>query len=144
METGGAIAYVATAPVVHAHDETWSELVNRYRREAIGHKRIFPEQGMGGFEAMRLAVGNIASDYIHAVRDRRLLGNLGAIPSFRVAQFWGTYLGFRQRGDASAALRRRFYYPHGWRRQPTSEQPPGARRIDYDEGDRRGADAGAD
>jgi hypothetical protein len=93
---------------------------------------------------VRLAVGNIASDYLHAARDGRLRGNLAAIPSFRIAQFWGAYLGFRQRGDASAALRRRFYYPHGWRRQPSSEHPPGARRIDYDEGDARGADIGAD
>ncbi|HEX5165045.1 MAG TPA: glycosyltransferase family A protein [Thermomicrobiales bacterium] len=144
MDAGRAIAYVATAPVVHAHDETWSQLVNRYRREAIGHKRIFHERGMSGFEAMRLAAGNVASDYVHATREGELLSNIGAIPSFRIAQFWGTYLGFRHRGDASAALRRRFYYPHGWRRQPTSEQPHGAQRIDYEDRDHRGVDVRAD
>ncbi|HUQ42945.1 MAG TPA: glycosyltransferase family 2 protein [Candidatus Limnocylindria bacterium] len=133
LEAGHAIAYVATAPVVHAHEETWSGVVNRYRREAIAHKRIYQEHGMSAFEALRLAVGNIASDYIHAVRDRVLIQNLGSIPAFRIAQFYGTYRGFRQRGEGSAVLRRRFYYPHGWRRPVTHEQPANARPIRYDD-----------
>ena len=50
---GYAISYVATAPVVHAHDETWGQLVNRYRREAIAHRRIYHEQRMGFFDRRR-------------------------------------------------------------------------------------------
>ena len=46
------------------------------------------------------AVANILSDYFHAVRDGALLPNLGSIPAFRIAQFWGTYQGFAQRGEA--------------------------------------------
>ena len=132
LEKGCRIAYVATAPVVHAHDETWSQLVNRYRREAIAHKRIYQEQGMSALDAARLAFANIASDYLHAARDGALLANLRSIPAFRVAQFWGTYRGFNQRGDASAALRRHFYYPHGWRRPREDEHLPNAQPINYD------------
>jgi hypothetical protein len=39
------------------------------------------------------------------------------------------YRGFRQRGGGSAALRRRFYYPHGLRRPVHHELPPNARQI---------------
>jgi rhamnosyltransferase len=144
MDAGAAIAYVASAPVIHAHDETWREVVNRYRREAIGHKRIFHEQRMGAFEAARLAIANIASDYVHATRDRVLVRNIGSIPAFRIAQFWGTYLGFRQTGEASAVLRRHFYYPHGWRRQAGTQHPPDARPIDYADREHREADVRAD
>ena len=133
LEAGHAIAYVATAPVVHAHEESWGEVVNRYRREAIAHKRIYREHGMSAFEAIRLALANIASDYVHAARDRVLLENLGSIAAFRAAQFYGTYRGFRQRGEESAALRRRFYYPHGWRRPAGREIPANARLIRYDD-----------
>jgi glycosyltransferase involved in cell wall biosynthesis len=145
LERGLAISYVATATVVHAHDETWSQLVNRYRREAIAHKRIYPAQGMSWLEATRLALANIASDYVHAARDQALLGNVASIPAFRVAQFWGTYRGFRQRGAASATLRRHFYYPHGLRRQVPHETPADRQPIDYEEaGSRHDADVRAD
>ena len=144
IERGRSIAYVSEAPVVHAHDETWRQLINRYRREAIAHRRIYHEHHMSGVEAIRLAVANIASDYVHATRDRVLLKNLAAIPAFRVAQFWGTYRGFAQRGEASAALRRHFYYPHGWRRQKGAGTPRNARPIDYEEAEHPGTDASTD
>ena len=135
LEAGHALSYVATAPVVHVHEESWSGIVNRYRREAIAHKRIYRDHSMSAFEALRLAIGNIASDYVHAARDGVLGENLGSIPSFRVAQFLGTYRGFRQRGEESAVLRRRFYYPHGLSRPQDDRPPPNARPISYDDAD---------
>jgi rhamnosyltransferase len=144
LDAGHAISYVATAPVVHAHEESWNGVVNRYRREAIAHKRIYHEHGMSAFEAIRLAAANIASDYVHAARDRVLVANLGSIPAFRVAQFYGTYRGFRQRGEESAVLRRRFYYPHGLRRPVRNKVPPNARPIRYDDAEQKDARAQAD
>ena len=144
LEAGHAISYVATAPVVHAHEESWSSLVNRYRREAIAHKRIYQEHGMSALEALRLGIANIASDYFHAARDGVLFQNLGSIPAFRAAQFYGTYRGFRQRGEGSAVLRRRFYYPHGWRRPVTNEVPPNARPIRYDDPEQKDTHVPAD
>ncbi len=144
LEAGHAVSYVASAPVVHAHEESWSGVVNRYRREAIAHKRIYRDHQMSAFEAIRLTAGNIASDYVHAARDRVLGENLGSIPSFRIAQFYGTYRGFRQRGEESAVLRRRFYYPHGWRRPVSHEVPPNARPIAYDDAEQKGIDVRAD
>jgi glycosyltransferase involved in cell wall biosynthesis len=143
LAKGYSISYVATAPVVHAHDETWNQLVNRYRREAIAHRRIYHEQRMGALEAARLTLVNIASDYYHAARDGALLANSFSIPAFRIAQFWGTYQGFAQRGSAPAALRRRFYYPHGFRPRPSGETPTHARRINYEETTREADDVAA-
>jgi glycosyltransferase involved in cell wall biosynthesis len=135
LARGHYLAYVAEAPVVHRHRESWSQLMNRYRREAIAHRRILHDQRIGRVEAIRLAAANIASDYVHAVRDGELLGNLVSIPWFRTAQFLGTYQGFAQRGEVSAMLRRRFYYPNDPRRKPDVE--PGAeqagRPIHYEE-----------
>jgi rhamnosyltransferase len=113
LATGHVVAYVAEAPVVHVHQESWSQIMNRYRREAIAHRRIYHDQAMGVFDAFRLAAANIASDYVHAAHDGALVSNVLSIPAFRVAQFWGTYQGFSQRGEVSSLLRRRFYYPHG-------------------------------
>lgn len=143
-DQGHAISYVATALVVHAHDEGWGQLVNRYRREAIAHKRIYGEQAMSAFEAVRLAAGNMASDYVHAARDGVLGQNLLSIPAFRSAQFIGTYKGFAQRGEAPALLRRHFYYPVGLRRQEGSPVPPHARPISYEDAGEREVDGPTD
>lgn len=132
MDRGKAIAYVAEAPVVHLHDERFSQTLNRYRREAIAHRRIFNDPRMGGLEATRLLLANVASDYVHAARDRRLLGNLISIPRFRLAQFMGTYQGFAQHGEVPTELRRRFYYPRGIRRAAPEASKIGS-PIAYDD-----------
>jgi rhamnosyltransferase len=115
VEMGQCIAYVAEAPVIHVHQETWSQVANRYRREASAHRRIFHDHRIGVLEAVRLFVANVASDYYHAIRDGAFFSNLASIPAFRAAQFWGTYHGFAQQGVVSAAVRRRFYYPRGFK-----------------------------
>lgn len=111
MAEGLAVAYVAEAPVVHVHEESWSRLRNRYRREAIAHKRIFHDQRLSAAEALSLGVRHTVRDWGSALRERRLLTNLVQIPSFHAAQFLGAYEGFRESGDLTAQLRRRFYYP---------------------------------
>lgn len=143
-DRGHAISYVATAPVAHAHDESWHQILNRYRREAIAHKRIDRHQAMSAIEAAGLAVGNMASDYVHAARDGVLRWNLLSIPAFRSAQFIGTYRGFAQRGEPPALLRRHFYYPHGLRRRASNQVPAQARPINYEDPGQRNDDAPTD
>jgi rhamnosyltransferase len=122
IESGHRIGYVAQAAVYHVHQETWSQVANRYRREALAHRRIFHDQRIGMLDAVRLFSANVASDYYHALREGVVLPNLVSIPLFRAAQFWGTYHGFAQQGTISSALRRRFYYPRGF--TVTRHQPP--------------------
>jgi rhamnosyltransferase len=113
ISAGFLLAYVAEAPVVHVHDETFGEVVNRYRREAVAHRQIDDEQVVTLPGAARLAVTNIASDLAAAYRDGCLRDHVDDIPRFRFAQFWGTYRGSRQRGPVTSLLRQRFFYPDG-------------------------------
>lgn len=130
IELGYLLAYVAESPVVHAHDETWNRLRNRYRREAIAHRRIYADERMRAGEALALLIRNVSADYATAIRQGRLLRNFAAIPSFHSAQFIGAYQGFLQDEDTPGDLKRRFYYP-------TDETEQGAvgssigRKIDY-------------
>jgi rhamnosyltransferase len=111
LARGYEIAYCADAIVAHVHEESWMQIANRYRREAIAHKLIYGDQRMHLLRALTLAATNIGSDYLHAVRERELLRHLTEIPAFRIAQFWGTYRGFAQHGPVARSLRERFYYP---------------------------------
>jgi rhamnosyltransferase len=114
QNAGYRIWYESTAGIVHLHREGFSRTRNRYRREAIAHKRIFGHQKMGLLEAFWLWLLNSGRDYLAAVPRRKLLRNLLSIPKFRAAQFIGTWQGFRINSNPTSALKRRFYYPKGF------------------------------
>ncbi len=113
VQQGHELAYVAEAEVVHVHEETPRGVYNRYRREAMAFKRIFPHEHFGLRDFLRLSLSNIASDVWHAARQGVLWGSLASICWFRPMQFWGTYRGYRQSGPLTWQLRQTFYYPRG-------------------------------
>ncbi len=117
MEQGFGIAYVAEAEIIHVHNETPRGVYNRYRREAIAFKRIFPDETFGFWEALWLAAHNIATDLWHAGQEGALARHWKSIFWFRWMQFWGTYQGYRQSGPLTWQLRQTFYYPHGWKKK---------------------------
>lgn len=111
LQQGHRIAYSAEAEIVHVHQETPAGVYNRYRREAMAFKRIFPQENFHLWDFFRLSTTNIASDLWHAARQGKMLASLGSIFWFRWMQFWGTYQGYRQSGPLTWHLRRTFYYP---------------------------------
>lgn len=111
MQAGHAIAYIAEAEVVHVHNETPTGVYNRYRREAMAFKRIFPQERFSLGDFLRLVSTNLANDSLHAYRQRELRANIKDILWFRWMQFWGTYQGYRHSGPVTWQLRRTFYYP---------------------------------
>lgn len=113
IDNGYTIAYVAEAEIIHVHNETPHSVCNRYRREAMAFKRIFPEERFRLWDLIRLTTTSITSDLWHAGREGCLRQNLISIIWFRWMQFWGTYRGYRQTGPLTRQLRQTFYYPYG-------------------------------
>lgn len=111
LDAGYKITYVADSPVVHVHEETWSIIRNRYRREAMAYARIVEGSELTLRGAVILALSNIAGDYREAAKARCLRGNVVSIPLFRTAQFIGAWEGFHAPDNVTARLLERFYYP---------------------------------
>jgi rhamnosyltransferase len=111
MGQGYGITYVPEAETIHVHEETPRGIYNRYRREAMAFKRIFPNESFHLGHFLRLFLSNTASDAWHAARQRLFWTNAGSILWFRLMQFWGTYQGFRHAGPLTWQLRQTFYYP---------------------------------
>jgi rhamnosyltransferase len=118
---GWDIAYASKAEVIHTHNETPRGVLNRYEREGMAFKQIFPESHFNVYDFVRLTTTNILSDLGHAARERILLRNLASIFWFRTMQFWGTYQGYRLSGPLTAHLRQTFYYPRGANANSLSE-----------------------
>lgn len=109
-EQGYEIAYVPEAEIVHIHEETPRGVFNRYCREAMAFKKIYPESHFSIYDFLRLTAANIASDLWHASQERILWKHIISILWFRFMQFHGTRLGHRETSLITPQLRETFYY----------------------------------
>jgi rhamnosyltransferase len=132
MAKGYYIAYSAEAEIIHVHNETLPHIYNRYQREGMAHKQIFPGQKFTLLDFVKTFTGNVIADYYHAWRDGAFQDNLN-IPLFRLMQFWGTYRGFAKSGPITNKLKERFYYPNSFRRNKIEQvkHSQEGKRIDY-------------
>jgi hypothetical protein len=121
IQSGYKIAYQAGAVVTHIHHELPRQIFNRYRREAIALKHIFPNETFHFGDFLRLFITNALMDYRYALCSKQLLNEWLDIFKFRFMQFWGTYRGFTESGSITEQLRRKFYYPNS---TPKRTQPP--------------------
>jgi len=128
-EQGYTIAYVAEAEIVHIHNETPKGVYNRYRREAMALRKIYPEANFNFYDFVRLTITNIFSDLWHAARAGMLLKNLVSIFWFRFMQFHGTRTGHRETSLITPQLRETFYYPR--ERKPIPEAQRDVEPIRY-------------
>ena len=112
VDKGYKIAYSAAAEIIHVHEETPQKIYNRYRREAIALKKIFPDEKFSFINFISLSIGNIFGDFVAAKKKRVLSGNIRNIISFRLMQFWGTYKGNSEKIKVHSDLKKTFYYPN--------------------------------
>jgi rhamnosyltransferase len=125
VERGHRIAYNAEAAIVHIHEETPAQIKRRHMREALALRQIFPDSHVTLSEFAALLLSNVGRDVVAALRQRRLLGVLPDILTFRAMQYWGTYRGMNYRSPLTHELITKFYYP----RPLAQDEPPGARRT---------------
>lgn len=128
---GYAISYVAEAEVVHVHNETPDGVLNRYRREAMAFRQIYPEAHFSLYDFTRNVLTSIWFDLLHAIRTRQMWQNMGSIFWFRFSQFWGTYQGYRHSSLLTPDLRQLFYYHVGWEKPAPKQRE--AEPIRYNE-----------
>jgi rhamnosyltransferase len=130
-EQGYDIDYVSEAETIHVHNETPRGVFNRYRREAMAFKRIYPESHFSVYDFLRLTAMNILSDLWHAAGERVLWKNIASILWFRYMQFHGTRMGYRESGLLTPQLRETFYYAR--ERKPKEEMKRDVEPIRYNE-----------
>jgi len=125
------VVYVPEAEIIHVHEETWRQVYNRYRREAMALKQIYPHTRFGFFDFLRLWWTNVWHDWQAAWRQGEWWARWSEILRFRFWQFWGTYQGHRLEGPLTAQLRRTFYYPR--RPERTLSRPRSVPPLVYDD-----------
>lgn len=107
---GHRIAYQHEASILHYHEETWLQVRNRYRREAIALQKIEPKFNRNGLYFLRLGALNMALDYAAACHQ----GSFGLLPEiilFRFNQYFGAWDGNRDGKHIDERVLETFYYP---------------------------------
>jgi len=128
---GYKIAYVAEAEIIHIHDETPHGVYNRYRREAMAMRKIYPEANFNLYDFFRSTITNIFSDLWHAIRERVLLKSFASIFWFRFMQFHGTRMGHRETSLVTPQLRETFYYARERRKKDINKREIEPIRYDH-------------
>jgi len=111
VNAGDKIAYVADAPVIHIHEESWPKVKTRYEREAIALQAIMPEVHVGFGDFLRYTTSGILFDWAEAVNQKVFWKQAGKIVMFRTMQFWGTYKGNNNHRRLSQARKEAYFYP---------------------------------
>jgi rhamnosyltransferase len=105
------IAYCAEAEIIHVHDESSKGIHNRYMREGMAFKQIYPHERFSVSDLLRLFFTNSISDIKEAIRQGKFFKELFKILRFRWFQFHGTYIGYQRSGPLTWRLKQSFYYP---------------------------------
>lgn len=135
LQTQGlGIAYEADAEVIHVHNETWQGIYNRYRRESMAFKQIYPHETFHFRDFIRLWGRNVWNDWRIASGEKALGKEWFNIIRFRGMQFWGTYQGYRQSGPLTWKLKQTFYYPVANNETPEGNGQRDVQPIQYHEG----------
>ena len=125
FEQGYRVVYIPEAEVIHLHQETPRGVYNRYRREGMAFKQIYPQEHFRLLDLVRLFTSNALSDLRSAAHQHRFSASWRSIFWFRWMQFLGTYRGYQQSGPLTWQLKQAFYYP----RQTSIASAPNDRKV---------------
>ncbi len=131
-DQGYGIAYVSEAEIIHIHHESWKNIENRYKREGMAFKQIYPQEAFHIGDLIRLFCTNAVNDLNAAKNEKKLIKHFWGIIRFRWMQFQGTYLGYKQSGPLTWKLKQAFYYPRDVLKKSTVNTPRNVKPIQYD------------
>lgn len=97
-DSGMKIYYNPEACVYHIHEETYAQVYNRYYREALGLKTIYPDSEFNTISFFFKFIDHSISDSMKALKNKALLNNLLSIFCFRYCQFAGMMSAYKNYG----------------------------------------------
>jgi 2-desacetyl-2-hydroxyethyl bacteriochlorophyllide A dehydrogenase len=91
-EKGRSTVYQPEAAVYHIHEETWHQVYNRYRREALAAKNFGLSNPPHGSHSVIGLIKNVLGDFLASVKIGKL--GFGEILKFRYHQWSGSKSGW--------------------------------------------------
>ena len=112
LSKGFLLSYISDAIVYHIHDETWSQTKRRYEREALALKEIMPEMYISFADTFRYIYASIVADLKFAIKEGVFFKECIGIIRFRIAQYYGAYIGNSIQREISDLNKEKYFYPN--------------------------------
>ena len=109
---GGAIAYVAEAPVYHYHYESYAQVRRRFEREAIALRRIMPQLHVTKLDSFRYIICSVFRDCISKHSKRSILVKFIDSVFYRFNQDYGAWKGHAYHRKRTAKEKEMYFYPN--------------------------------
>lgn len=110
-ESGHVMGYAAEAKVFHHHNESWSQVRNRFHREALAMKQIEPSSDLPITQTWLLITKSTMQDWISAYRLNSHATRYIDMFRYRFNQYMGTHSGLKSDKKLSSRQISEFYYP---------------------------------
>lgn len=111
VATGGKIAYVATAQVYHHHQESWSQIRRRFKREALALRKIMPQVQVSLWDTLRYIILSCFGDWRSKSETNHSSKKLSKIILYRWNQYIGTWLGNHDHRKITKMEKEKYFYP---------------------------------
>lgn len=109
VDHGLCIDYVPNAAVEHIHTETWSQIRNRYEREAVAMQTIDESLALKFWEALYCFTMAIIKDIL--THPKGAIRKIFDIIIYRSAQFYGGYYGGKLSRKKVHERKAMYFYP---------------------------------
>jgi threonine dehydrogenase-like Zn-dependent dehydrogenase/glycosyltransferase involved in cell wall biosynthesis len=105
------VYYKADAVIYHIHDETYRQIYNRFKRETIAYKTIFPDYHYSKHRAFWVAVLAMARDISFGISHKKPIKNIISAVPYRFFEFRGCRDGYLHQGPLEKNLKKELYFP---------------------------------
>lgn len=111
QKKGYYVYYRADAVICHIHDETYRQIYNRFKRESIAHKTIFPDHPFNARKAFITYLYMIIRDIYFGFSQKKPFKNIMTVFPYRISEYLGWRDGYLHPGNMNEMLRNELYFP---------------------------------
>ncbi|MBW2274158.1 MAG: glycosyltransferase [Deltaproteobacteria bacterium] len=122
VDQGQRVGYVAEAPVIHHHDESWQQVRWRFEREALALQSIMPEIHLSVADLLRYFLSAVLLDHGAALQERRLAPVFFEVLAFRWQQYLGSYRGNHEHRKLSKRRKEHYFFPKNFSKEDRRHQ----------------------
>lgn len=110
QKRGFYVYYRAKAVICHIHDETYKQIYNRFKREAIAYKTIFPEDDFDTVKTILMFISIFLKDIYFLVSIKKTIRNIFSAFLYRYSEYRGWRDGHYIAGELTKDMKDGFYF----------------------------------
>ncbi|MBI5701756.1 alcohol dehydrogenase catalytic domain-containing protein [Candidatus Saganbacteria bacterium] len=110
QKQGYYVYYRSDAVIFHIHEESFRQIYNRFKREALAYKNIFPDYHFNAKRSFLSYLSMVLKDVFFGIINKKSLNKIFSVFAYRLVEYKGLYDGFQYAGRLTAKLTDELYF----------------------------------